>query len=324
MTRRTDAQRPPKRIEDRQQAPAGGPGDDQVAAIENYLRATGQWSLICGSHNSGNSTPFVPVSQHFSVGDKLFRLTIDKVDTADIGPEDNPVIALGSKAETGNSVIAGAPGRAGRRIPPQPPLEQAALQGADETRTRLLAATIALLKERGFSNFRIADAADLAGFSRGAQTHHFATREKLIDGAIEDLFDKAVRAVDIDPGEIGEHGVVESAADHVEAFFHADLYRITLNMLIAEGTAEDFAAGVREISARNRGSMDRPWVERFLQFTPTTEQDRAEDAFGALSTSLRGLAVQEWLGDEPGDPDAVRALSIALTKRALHADAAKD
>ena len=50
-----------------------------------------------------------------------------------------------------------------------------------ETSAKLLKATIDLLLEKGFSKFRIADAAAKAKVSRGGQTHHFATKNELIE-----------------------------------------------------------------------------------------------------------------------------------------------
>ncbi|MGW5435413.1 TetR/AcrR family transcriptional regulator [Nocardia asteroides] len=57
------------------------------------------------------------------------------------------------------------------------------------TRQRLLEATIDCLAETGWSAATVAVVAERAGVSRGAAQHHFPTREDLITGALEYMFD---------------------------------------------------------------------------------------------------------------------------------------
>ena len=57
------------------------------------------------------------------------------------------------------------------------------------TRQRLLEATIDSLAEQGWSATTVGVVAERAGVSRGATQHHFPTREDLITGALEYMFD---------------------------------------------------------------------------------------------------------------------------------------
>ncbi|WP_194816310.1 TetR/AcrR family transcriptional regulator [Nocardia sp. XZ_19_385] len=57
------------------------------------------------------------------------------------------------------------------------------------TRQRLLEATIDCLAERGWAAATVSVVAERAGVSRGAAQHHFPTREDLITGALEYMFD---------------------------------------------------------------------------------------------------------------------------------------
>lgn len=59
-----------------------------------------------------------------------------------------------------------------------------------DTRERLLSATISCLVERGYANTTTTSVGELAGVSRGAQLHHYRTREELVLAAVEYLFDK--------------------------------------------------------------------------------------------------------------------------------------
>lgn len=59
-----------------------------------------------------------------------------------------------------------------------------------EMRARLLEATFACLVERGYAKTSTTAISERAGVSRGAQLHHFRTREDLMLAAIEHVFDQ--------------------------------------------------------------------------------------------------------------------------------------
>ncbi len=63
-----------------------------------------------------------------------------------------------------------------------------------ETRKRLLDATVDCLFERGYAGTTTAEIASRAGFSKGAQLHHFPTKEKLVISALEYLFELRLAA----------------------------------------------------------------------------------------------------------------------------------
>lgn len=63
------------------------------------------------------------------------------------------------------------------------------------TRGLLLEATVACLVELGYVGTTGAAVADRAGLSRGAQLHHFGTRDQLVVAAVEHLAQKRLRRV---------------------------------------------------------------------------------------------------------------------------------
>ncbi|MGZ6007466.1 MAG: helix-turn-helix domain-containing protein, partial [Rhizomicrobium sp.] len=54
-------------------------------------------------------------------------------------------------------------------------------------------ATIDLLHERGIARTSTPEIARLAGLSRGALTHHFASREAIISASVADLLGRVTR-----------------------------------------------------------------------------------------------------------------------------------
>lgn len=63
------------------------------------------------------------------------------------------------------------------------------------TRRILLEATVSCLVELGYTGTTSAAVADRAGLSRGAQLHHFGTRDQLVVAAVEHLAQKRLRQV---------------------------------------------------------------------------------------------------------------------------------
>ena len=82
-------------------------------------------------------------------------------------------------------------------------------QRSAETRARLLDATIECLVTYGYAGTTTPRVAELAGVTRGAQIHHFGSKEDLVVAAIEHLAAKRAQAA------IRELGRVQASPDPV-------------------------------------------------------------------------------------------------------------
>lgn len=58
------------------------------------------------------------------------------------------------------------------------------------TRTKIIDAAIAVLAEKGFSGFTLKAVADGAGVFYGNVTHHYATRDKLVEAMLEAILER--------------------------------------------------------------------------------------------------------------------------------------
>ena len=159
-----------------------------------------------------------------------------------------------------------------------------------ETTGKLLNATIDLLLENGYSKFRIVDAAKKAKVSRGGQTHHFSTKNELIEAAIQSLFASEVSQAQADADNTSDEDLIHDAARHAHEFLNSKLFRVSLNMLISSGDQAHLAAGVREISAQSREPIERAWVDRIVRTGISVEQ--AETILSLLWVVQRGLVVE--------------------------------
>ena len=77
-----------------------------------------------------------------------------------------------------------------REQTPQPTRRTQA-ERSGETRRRILDAAVELLGERGYAGLRTGDVAAAAGVSKGAQTHHFPSKDDLVVAVVEHVFKRA-------------------------------------------------------------------------------------------------------------------------------------
>ena len=82
-------------------------------------------------------------------------------------------------------------------IPDHPPRRASRTQQErrEDTRARLLTATIECLVEHGYARTTTQRVQDRAGLSRGALLHHFATKEALLVAAVSHVADAQISAV---------------------------------------------------------------------------------------------------------------------------------
>lgn len=148
------------------------------------------------------------------------------------------------------------------------------------TRQRLLEATIDSLAEQGWGATTVGAVAERAGVSRGATQHHFPTREDLITGALEYMFDTRMEqarreAEDIPAGPGRTKLVVERLVEYyTEPMFKAALQVWTAASADPElrdrivPLEERFGRRAHQMAVENLGvDDDDPITHRLVQAT---------------------------------------------------------
>lgn len=125
---------------------------------------------------------------------------------------------------------------------------------ADRTRAmrlRLLEASVELLVERGFSGTSTTLVSERAGVSRGAQLHHFPTKNDLVVAAVEHLTElrgaelaEALGA--IPPGVDRTRAVLRVLGDH----FSSPVFTAALELWVAARTDAPLLAAVAPLEQR--------------------------------------------------------------------------
>ena len=131
---------------------------------------------------------------------------------------------------------------------------------SDATRARLMAATVDCLVERGWSGTTTTVVAQRAGVSRGAQLHHYPTREELVLAAVAHLgaarfADARQRAAALGPGRTA--AVLDMLAD----LHTGPLFRAMLELWVAARTDDALRAAVVPLEAEVGRETHRLTVE---------------------------------------------------------------
>lgn len=129
-------------------------------------------------------------------------------------------------------------------------------------RARLLDATVECLVERGFSGTSTTLVSERAGVSRGAQLHHFPTKNALVVAAVEHLTE--VRGAELEAaarrlprGDHRTRAVVRMLGDH----FSSSVFNAALELWVAARSDPTLMAAVEPLEQRVGRETHRMTVE---------------------------------------------------------------
>ena len=179
---------------------------------------------------------------------------------------------------------------------------------SESMRRRILDAAVDVLAAKGYAGFRTADVAQLAGVSRGAQTHHFPSKDELVVAVVEHVFQRTAdlgrqRAADL--GRKRARGV-KSTDEAIQAliidsqeFFFSELFLIALDLAIQGRMQQpEDANPVTQISAASRLPVEASWLAALVETGVPAHV--AEDLLWLTISIVRGLAVRRlWQHDAP-------------------------
>lgn len=170
-------------------------------------------------------------------------------------------------------------------------------------RQRLLEATVECLVERGWSGTTTTLVSQRAGVSRGAQLHHFPTKNDLVVAAVDHLSEVrgaelADAAAALPTGPHRTRAVLEMLAEH----FTSPVFTAALELWVAARTDPALAAAVGPLEQRIGREIHRHTVE--LLGADETRPGVRELVQATLDL-VRGLGLATTLTD-----DAVRRSRI--------------
>jgi AcrR family transcriptional regulator len=181
-------------------------------------------------------------------------------------------------------------------------------------RARLLEATVECLVEHGFGHTSTTLVSERAGVSRGAQLHHFPTKNDLVVAAVEHLTDVrgadlAAAAERLPTGKRRTRAVLQMLADH----FTGPVFTAALELWVAARTDEALLAAVGPLEQRVGRETHRLTVELL---GADESRPGVRELVQATLDLVRGLGLANTISD-----DARRRTRI-LDRWAITLDAA--
>ena len=170
---------------------------------------------------------------------------------------------------------------------------------AQETRDRLCRATLEVIAQVGYRSATTTMIAEHAGVSRGAQTHHFPTKHKLVCAAFEYVLQEweDQRAILVDKQSTSPITVEDFIRYLWGTYFNHPYYLAILELMLA-------ARGDKKLRRDLTKSVKHMSEQRHLMWRAVFEDTLAEEeleVFMVMTASLfRGLAMQSTVDARQG------------------------
>jgi AcrR family transcriptional regulator len=173
-------------------------------------------------------------------------------------------------------------------------------QRSADMRARLLDATVECLVEYGYAGTSTHRVVELAGVTRGAQVHHFHSKEDLVVAAIEHLAEQRTQAAIRDIARVkATADSVSAALDYLWESHQGPIFAATVELWIAARTDPALARQVERVEPIVNGAL----VGAIAQLLPDqSAQKELRDILFTAMDALRGILVSSF-----GDPDRKRA-----------------
>lgn len=169
----------------------------------------------------------------------------------------------------------------------------------EETQERIIVAAFEVIRRRGYSGFRIAEAQEVAGVSRGALLHHFPTKEDLALAAMEYAFAESRAEAEARARQLSKAvDPVEEIIRDSEAFFFGDHFLVALDILMSAGKDPKIRSEVQTIARAHRLPVERAWLDVLL--ATGMPKDVAEDILWLTISLVRGLSIRAFWQDDAG------------------------
>lgn len=160
------------------------------------------------------------------------------------------------------------------------------------TQRKLIDCAIDLLKEKRYASLRMADVAERAGVSKGAQTHHFPSKDMLVLQALEEVYKNTMqRALDrIEVGRRDPRRLLSLLVEDSREFFMGSDFLLSLDLMMVDpGSA--LGADVKRLAQQYRLPVEQAWLEAFIEANHPARQ--AKDIVRLSFAVARGFGIRQ-------------------------------
>lgn len=186
---------------------------------------------------------------------------------------------------------------------------------SSQTRVAILEAAIDCLERHGYAQTTMQLIAEVAKISRGAMTHHYASKQELISAVIDYLF---YRRMAIFAERIGKLSEKERVQENLgieqawEGYFTRE-YKAYLELSVAARTDVE----LQQIFLPKAQRYDRMWRSESMRVFPEWKgkPDLLEYATDFVEATLEGLVLNRPIWNNPGREAMLRAILAIVMKQ---------
>ena len=179
---------------------------------------------------------------------------------------------------------------------PSPKKRRTQAERTENTQRKLILAAIEMLKLKRYEGFRTAEVAEAAGVSKGAQTHHFPSKESLVLEALEEVYEQtkneALARISSANGDSTKL-LYELVTDSQQFFLSAN-FLLTLDLLMVNPQST-LGSSVKELALRYRRPVEESWINAFV--SAGHDRMKATDVVTLTYSLARGYGVRQLISD---------------------------
>ena len=184
---------------------------------------------------------------------------------------------------------------------------------SEETRTRILKAAANLIRKRGYARFRTAEVAKEAGLSRGAQLHHFPTKDSLVVATLEHVFEQAQMLSRRRASAMNRpRDLIEAVIEDAREFFFSEHFMVAIDIVLSTSTDQSVRKQILDISRKARRPAEAAWAEALA--ANGVPGQLASDLVALTLSLVRGMALRTLWDNDPKWFDELFALWRQMIK----------
>jgi AcrR family transcriptional regulator len=169
-------------------------------------------------------------------------------------------------------------------------------QRSAETRARLLDATIDCLVQYGYNGTTTPRVAQMAGVTRGAQVHHFGSKNDLVIAALQHLAAKRAAAVVTNVGDLTEtEDPIAEVLDLLWEIHQGPMFIAAVELWVAGRTDPALGREVAKFESIVAGNL----MTAVGQAVPEQIQKPVLDFLYTAMDALRGILIASFVDADP-------------------------
>jgi AcrR family transcriptional regulator len=184
---------------------------------------------------------------------------------------------------------------------------------------RILKAAAQLIRRRGYARFRTAEVAAEAGVSRGAQLHHFPTKDSLVVATLEHVFEQAQIVSRRRAAAANRpRDLIEAVIEDAREFFFSEHFMVAIDIVLSTSTDQAVRKRILDISRKARRPVETAWAEALV--ANGVRAAAASDIVALTLGVVRGMALRTLWDNDPTWFDQLFALWRRMIKTFLGAE----